>query len=327
MARVIVWFLGVILLYDNFVTRALSDPYPSRPINLLVPFTPGGSVDLIGRLLASEMSEQLGQPVIVMNVPGGSGAVATMRLVGSAPDGYNIELATPRELSTTKLMNPNIGFDVERDFTYVGLAGRSPLVVVGGPTLGGANTLDDVLATARERPGGLTYATSGFGSPQHFLGELIKLRTDTNLVHVPFSGGAGGVMDVLGGHVDLSIVTLSSAREYIRTGTLRAFAVADAKRSVFASEIPALAETRSFADVDMGIWYGLLAPAKTPATVVSALNRGFNESLKRDAVQQKLGKSMIAVLGGGSDEFEAYARRDAEWYRAIANAAHMTFAK
>jgi tripartite-type tricarboxylate transporter receptor subunit TctC len=325
--RATIRLLGAILLCGSFANHALSETYPSRPINLLVPFSPGGSVDLIGRLLASEMSEQLGQPVIVMNVPGGSGTVATMRLVGSAPDGYNLELATPRELSTTTLMNPNAGFDVERDFTYVGLAGRSPLVIVGGPTVADARTLDDMLALSRKRQGGLTYATSGFGSPQHFLGELIKLRTGANLVHVPFPGGAGGVMEVLGGHVDLSIVTLSSAREYIRSGALKAFAVADAKRSAFAPDIPALAETHALADVDMGIWYGLLAPAKTAADIVSALNRSINESLKHDAVQQKMKKSMIAVLGGNAEQFETYARKDADWYRGIAKAAHMTFPK
>src|SRR5689334_25403642 len=115
MVRAVIRFLAAILLCGSVATRAPGETYPNRPVSLLVPFTPGGSVDLIGRLLAAAMSEQLGQPMIVMNVPGGSGTVATMRLVGSAPDGYSLELATPRELSTTKLMNPNIGFDVERD--------------------------------------------------------------------------------------------------------------------------------------------------------------------------------------------------------------------
>jgi tripartite-type tricarboxylate transporter receptor subunit TctC len=319
--------MGALAFCVSWASHSNGDSYPSRPVTLLVPFSPGGSVDLIGRLLASEMSELLGQPVIVMNVPGGSGAVATMRLIGSPPDGQNIELATPRELSTTKLMNPSVGLDPERDFTYVGLAGRSPLVIVGGPTLSEATTLDDMLSIARKRSQGLTYATSGFSSPQHFLGELIKLRTGANLVHVPFAGGAGGVMEVLGGHVDMSIVTLSSAREHVRSGLLTAFAIADAKRSEFAPQTPALAEMAVLSDVDMGIWYGLLAPAKTPTNVVSLLNRALNDSLMRNEVRQKLTKNTISILRGSAREFETYARRDAEAYRTIASAAHMVMPK
>ena len=186
-----------------------------------------------------------------------------------------------------------------------------------------ASTLDELIALARKRPGGLTYATSGVGSPQHLLGELLKLRTGADMIHVPFSGGAGGVLEVLGGHVDLSIVTLSSALEYIKAGKLRAFGVAEPQRSPFAADIPALAERQGFGDVDMGIWYGLAAPARTPPDIIALLNRYLGDALRDPQVIAKLREQKIAVIGGSPADFEAYARRDADWYRKIVAAAHI----
>ena len=145
-----------------------ADNFPSRSITLLVPFTPGGSVDLIARLAAAKMADSLGQTVVVLNLPGASGAIATMRVVNAPPDGYTLEICTPREISTATLVNPNVTYDVERDFTYVALGGRSPIVVAGGPTLKDTKTFSDLLTEARKRPQGLTYSTSGVGSPQQF---------------------------------------------------------------------------------------------------------------------------------------------------------------
>src|SRR5262249_14523765 len=209
----------------------------------------------------------LHQPVVVINVPGGSGTIGTMRLVNAAPGGYTLEIVTPRELSTTKLTSSSVTFDTARDFSYICLIGRSPIVIVGGETIRKEKTLSDLIALAHKRPGQLTYATSGVGSPQHLLGELIKLRTGADMIHVPFSGGAGGLLEVLGGHIDLSIVTLSSALEYIKADKLRAFGIAEPQRSPFAADIPALAERQGLGDVDMRIWYGLAAPAQTPPDI------------------------------------------------------------
>jgi tripartite-type tricarboxylate transporter receptor subunit TctC len=169
----------------------------------------------------------------------------------------------------------------------------------------------------------LTYATSGVGSPQHLLGELLKLRTGAEMVHVPFSGGTGGVLEVLGGHVDLSIVTLSSALEYIKADKLRAFGIAEPQRSPFAADIPALAERQGLGDVDMGIWYGLVAPARTPPAIVGLLNRYLSEALRDPQVNARLHEQKISVIGGSPADFEAYARRDADWYRKIVAAAHI----
>jgi tripartite-type tricarboxylate transporter receptor subunit TctC len=321
--RVILGMLRAAIVCCLLNVAASADEYASRTVNLIVPFTPGGSVDFVARLLAPKLSERLRQPVVVINVPGGSGAIATMRLINAAPDGYTLEVVTPRELSTIKLINPNVTFDAERDLAHIGLVARSPIVIVGGDTVRDARTLDDLIALARRRPGQLTYATSGVGSPQHLLGELLRVRTGADMVHVPFSGGAGGVLEVLGGHVDLSIVTLSSALEHIKAEKLHAFGIAEPQRSAFAPDIPALAEHQALRDVDMGIWYGLAAPAKTPPAIVALLNRYLGEALRDPQVIAKLNEQKIAVIGGSPADFEAYARHDADWYREIVATAHI----
>jgi tripartite-type tricarboxylate transporter receptor subunit TctC len=305
-----------------------AEDYPSRPITLIVPFTPGGSVDLIARLAAPKMSDSLGEPVVVLNVPGASGSIATMRLVDAAPDGYTLEIGTPREISTATLVNSNITYDVERDFTYVALGGRSPIVVAGGPTLKDTKTFADLVVEARKRPQGLTYATSGVGSPQNFLGELIKQRFGINLVHVPFSGGTGGLLDVVSGNVDITIITLSSALQYIETNKLVAYGIAEEKRTPLAPDIPALAENKELADVDMGIWYGLLGPAKLPPAITARLNGAFHNALKDPAVQATLNQHATTVITEGApSDFEAYARRDIAFYRSIVSATHMQIAR
>ncbi len=316
------------LLCDVTTGEARAENYPSRPITLIVPFTPGGSVDLIARLAASKMSDRLGKPIVVLNLPGASGSIATMRLVSAPPDGYTLEIGTPREISTATLVNPNITYDVKRDFTYVALGGRSPIVVAGGPTLKNTKTLADLVAEAHKRPQGLTYATSGIGSPQNFLGELIKQRFGINLVHVPFSGGTGGLLEVLSANVDITIITLSSALQYIQSGKLVAYGIADEKRTPLVPDIPALAENKELADVDMGIWYGLLAPAKMPPAITTRLNQTFHDALKDPAVQGKLYQHATTVITEGTpNDFEAYARRDIAFYRSIVDATHMQIAK
>ncbi len=315
-------------IYGFSGASARAEDFPSRSITLICPFTPGGSVDLISRLAASKMSEILGKPVVVMNVPGASGSIATMRLVNAAPDGYTLEMGTPREISTAALVNPNITYDVQRDFTYVALGGRSPIVVAGGPTLKDTKTFADLVAEAHKRPQGLTYATSGVGSPQNFLGELIKQRYGINLVHVPFSGGTGGLLEVIGGNVDITIITLSSALQYIRSGKLVAYGIAEPHRTPLAPDIPMLAENKDLADVDIGIWYGLLASAKLPAPVTARLNQSFHDALKDPAAQDKLHQHATTVVTEGtSDNFEAYVRRDITMYRSIVQETHMQIAK
>ena len=284
-------------------------------------------MDLIARLTATKMADSLGQTVVVLNLPGASGAIATMRVVNAPPDGYTLEICTPREISTAALVNPNVTYDVERDFSYVALGGRSPIVVAGGRLQGYQNVFGSFDRGAQAAPR-LTYSTSGVGSPQNFLGELIKQRFGINLIHVPFSGGTGGLLEVLGGNVDITIITLSSALQYIKAGKLVGYGLAEEKRTPLAPDIPALAEYKELADVDMGIWYGLLGPAKMSPTIINRLNQSFHDALKEPGVQAQLHQHATAVITEGSpSDFETYARRDTAFYRSIVTETHMQIAK
>ena len=208
------------------------------------------------------------------------------------------------------------------------LAADHPIVVAGGPTLKDTRTFSDLLAEARRRPQGLTYSTSGVGSPQNFLGELIKQRFGINLIHVPFSGGTGGLLEVLGGNVDITIITLSSALQYIKAGKLVAYGLAEEKRTPLAPEIPALAEYKELADVDMGIWYGLIGPAKMPPTIINRLNQSFHDALKEPRSAGAVASTRhCRHYRGFPSDFETYARRDIAFYRSIVTETHMQIAK
>jgi tripartite-type tricarboxylate transporter receptor subunit TctC len=301
---------------------ALGQDFPSRPITLVIAYPPGGSVDLIARLVAPKLSERLGQNVIVENIGGASGIIATKKVIAARPDGYTVQLGSGREINIAKLINPNVTYDALHDLTFISLGATTPMVLVGGPKLKGVNSIDDLLASARARPGEITFATSGIGSPQHLVGELINMRVGIDIRHIAYSGGARGLTEVMGGQVDLSIIVLSSALPQIGK-RLKAFGVTEAKRSLVAPNIPALAETKSLADVDVGIWYGLLGPAKMPASIVKRLNQYFNEALKDPQVVAKLNEQSISPVKSSPAEFKSYVQADTERYRKIVEAAHI----
>ena len=279
----------------------------------------------MARLTASKMSESLGKPVVVLNVPGASGSIATMRLINALPDGYTLEIVTPREISTATLVNPNITYDVERDFSYIALGGRSPIVVAGGPTLKNTKTFADLVAEARKRPKGLTYATSGAGSPQNFLGELIKQRYGISLVHVPFSGGTGGLLEVLGGNVDITIITLSSALQYIRVGQsllLTALPTRSARRSRL--KYRRSPRTKSW---PMSTWASgtgsLVRPRRLPKLRRVSTSLSTTPSRIRRSQAKLHEHATVVVADGTPADFEAYARRDIAFYRSIVNETHI----
>jgi tripartite-type tricarboxylate transporter receptor subunit TctC len=305
------------------LSLAIAQDYPSRPITLVVAYPPGGSVDLIARLVAPHLAERLGQRVIVENIGGASGIIATTKVITAAPDGYTLQLGSGREINIAKLINPNVAYEWRRDLSPISLAATTPMVLVGGPKLKAEGTIDDLLAAARVKPGQITYATSGIGSPQHLVGELIKIRSGVDITHVAYKGGTAGIMEVLGGHVDLSIIVLSSALPYINAGKLKAFGVSEAKRSPVAPNIPALAETTSLADVDIGIWFGLLAPAKVPDALLQRLNEYFIEALKQPNVVAKLTGQGIGIVGSSQAEFQAYIQTDTDRYRRIVQSANI----
>jgi tripartite-type tricarboxylate transporter receptor subunit TctC len=304
------------------ILHAVAQDYPSRSITLVVAYAPGGSTDLVARLAGADLSARLGQTVIIENVGGASGTLGAAKVVAARPDGYTLLLGSGSEVSIAKLITPNVAYDGERDLAPISLVGSAPLVLVSGPRLK-AGTLDELLAIARAKPGQLTYASAGVGSPLHFAGELIKIRGDVDITHVPYKGMAPALNDLLGGQIDLAVPVLSTALPHITSGKLRAFGVTEAKRSRVAPEIPALAENKNLTGVDIGVWYGLFAPAKTPAAILQRLHAELIVALKQPKIIAMMDQQGIAIVGSTPGEFQTFIRADTEKYRMIAQSANI----
>ncbi len=296
--------------------------YPSRAVALVVGYAPGGAVDLVARVTGAQLTERLGQTVVIDNIGGASGTLGTAKVVGARPDGYTLLLGSGSEVSIAKLINSNVTYDGERDLAPISLIGTAPMVLVGGTRLK-ADTLDQLLDIARTKPGQLTYASPGIGSPLHLAGELIKMRGGVDISHVPYKGAGPSITDLLGGQIDLAIVAISTGLPYVKSGKLKAFGVTEAKRSPVAPNIPALAENKNLEGVDIGVWYGLFAPPKTPAPILQRLYDDLLQALKHPKVVNTLAEQGISIVGSSAAELQAFIRKDTEKYRKIVQAANI----
>jgi len=263
---------------------AVAQNYPDRPIRLLVGYGAGGGTDLIARLAATHMSQELGQPVVVENKPGAGGNIATEQTARAGADGYTLLLA-----ANTVTINPhlyrNIGADIERDMRGVGVIATSPIVLVAGPA-SPFTTLDGLLAYAREHPGQVSYGTPGVGTPQHLAIELLMHMTGVRMTHVPYKGSSQSLSDLLAGHIPLVSAAINSAQPYIAAGKLRGLAVADAHRVPALRELPSIGE--QVPGYEVRIWYGLMAPAKTPDAVVARLNQALAAAVKHPDMARQM---------------------------------------
>jgi len=295
-------------------------PFPSRPVTLVVGYSAGGSVDLVARAIGPELSRRLGQPVVVENVAGAGGTVGAAKVVAARPDGYTLLLGSPSEVGINQLITRQARYDGLQDLAAVGMIGSQPMVLVAGPRTSAtdANTFRALLA---QQPGKLSYATSGIGTPLHLAGELVKREGGVDMVHVPYRGAAQMATDLLGGQIDFAVFVLSSALPHIREGRMKAIGLTTRQRSAVAREIPSLAETPRFAAVDFGVWFGLFAPARTPAPVLSRLQRELREVLRLSEVAGKLeaaGLSLTPDLDG-----PRFVREEVERFRKIVDFARI----
>jgi tripartite-type tricarboxylate transporter receptor subunit TctC len=287
---------------------AIAQPYPSRPVRMLVGFAPGGGVDISARLLAPKLSEHLGQQVVVENKPGAGTNIANEAVAKSAPDGYTLLFNSPAVVINTSLYkNPPYQL---RDFTGVSIfAATSNLLVV--PAAFEARTAADLVKAARERPGVLNYSSAGQGTTQHLAAELFKLRTGTNIVHVPFKGSAPSLTALLAGNVQLSFVNPVAIGQHVKAGRLRALAVADSKRTELMPEVPTLKEA-GIEGVEVSLWYALLAPAATPRDIVEKLAAGVVRAARDPQTLQRLRDQGAEPVGNTSEQFNQLLREELE---------------
>lgn len=292
-------------------TAALAQDYPTRPIHMIVPYPPGGGTDIVARVITEPLGQALGQPIVIDNRGGAAGNVGTEAAARATPDGYTMLFTLSSHTINPKLY-AKLPFDVERDFVPIGLAANIPQILVANPSLP-ANNVQELIAYAKANPGKLNFASVGTGSPGHIAGELFKLKTGVDIVHVPYKGGGPAVTDTLGGQVQLLFVSMPAAWQFVKSGRLKAFAVTSDKRSVVAPDIPTLAEA-GVPDCVVNSWYGALVPAKTPPAAVAKLAAALAKVVQSSDVKERLLLQGAEATTSTPQEFDALIRDElAKW--------------
>jgi tripartite-type tricarboxylate transporter receptor subunit TctC len=293
--------------------------YPTKPVRILVGFAPGGGTDIMARVIAAKLGESMKQQFIVENRPGANANLAA-KIVADAPgDGYTLLFMSVAHIMS-KPVYKNLGYDIERDLAPITVLTSVPNVLVANPALP-ARTVKDVIALARAKPGELTYATSGVGSPEQFAGEMFKMMTKTNLLMVPYKGGAPIAIDLVAGHVMTAFSTMPPIIPHIRANRVRAIAVTTEKRASVLPEVPTVAD--SVPGYAMSTWYGAVAPVKTPREIVQRLNQEMVKALAVPEVKEKLAALGADVVGSTPEQTAAIFKTDLAKFTQVAKAANI----
>jgi tripartite-type tricarboxylate transporter receptor subunit TctC len=278
---------------------AQAQPYPTRPVRYIVSAPPGGSQDILARLMGQWLSERLGSQFVIENRPGGGTNIATEMVVRAPPDGYTLLSVAPTSAINATLYE-KLSFDFIRDIAPVAGFSRESLVIVVNPSVP-AKTVPELIAYAKANPGKINMASSGIGTTPHVAGELFKMMTGVNIVHVPYRGGAPALTDLLGGQVQVMFGSTPTTIEYIRTGKLRALAVTLATRLDVLPDVPTVAEF--VPGYEASAWYGIGAPKKTPAQIVDTLNSEVNAALIDPKMKARLAELGGSTLSGSTGDF------------------------
>ncbi|WP_349606814.1 MULTISPECIES: tripartite tricarboxylate transporter substrate binding protein [Cupriavidus] len=277
---------GALAALAAFPLLAGAEPaYPSRPITLVVPFAAGGGTDSIARDIAKNMSDRLHQPVVIDNRGGAGGALGADIVAKAKPDGYTLLFATST-FATNAAVEARLPYDPVKSFTPVAMIGRGPLLVVTSKQLGVQN-VTQLISAAKARPDGLNFCSAGNGSINHLAGEMFRQKASLTMTHVPFKGSGPATVELLAGRIDLFFATVPTILPYVRGGKVSVLAVTSTKRSPLFPNVPTIAEA-GVPGLDITTWWGVLAPARTPAPVIDALNRAVNEAAAADPVKARL---------------------------------------
>jgi tripartite-type tricarboxylate transporter receptor subunit TctC len=315
-ARLIRRFLAITLV--TLVAPVLhAQPYPSRPIRVVVGFAPGGAADFVARSMSDPLSRALGQPVVIDNKPGAGSSIAAEHVARSAPDGYTILIASPSSIFVNPLIVANIGYDAKRDLVPVSKVTSSPLVVAVHPGAGVA-TLGELIDAAKKAPGKLNFASSGPGSAPHLAAVLFLRVAGVNMVHVPYKGGAPAMQSLLAGDTQLSFATPPSVLPLVQSGRLRALAVTRRDSTPLVPGVPGMAEA-GLPDYDISFWYGLFVPTGTPPAIVRRIFDATAKVLAAPELNKSLAREGTETAGSRSpEEFAAFLAEDAKlWARLV----------
>ena len=290
------WFQAALIVAAALAAPALqAQTYPDKPIRFVVPYPPGGGTDVIARIVQERFQQLLGQPIIIDNRGGAAGSLGTDIVAKSPADGYTV-LFTLSSHTINPAIYTKLPFDTEKDFAPVGMVASLPQILVANAQFA-PNSIAELTALAKAKPGELSFGSVGNGSPGHLAGELFQLRTATKLQHVPYRGGGPAMTDVLGGQIPLLWVSIPAAAQFVKTGKVKALAVSTLKRSAAFPNVPTMQEA-GVPDFNVDSWYAIFVPAKTPQTIVDKLNRALNAIVHEPAIREKLLQQGAEGSGG-----------------------------
>jgi len=300
------------------VGAARAETYPGKPIKLVVPFAPGGGVDLIARVLGPQLAAQMGQPVIIENKPGASANIGADFVAKAAPDGYTILLAA-NGLAANATLFPNAPFNPLKDFAPLAKVGSAPLVVIVAQN-SPLKSLQDLLGTAKKNPKALTFASAGNGSSQHLAGEMLKMVAHIDALHVPYKGGAPAMTDILGGRISFMVQNPLEAMPLLNGHRLRALAVASDERLALLPDVPTAAQA-GLPGYEASVWWGFVAPAKTPKAIVDRLNAEIVKALNDAKTREKLVHMGVVIEPSTPEQFGKFLKSEvAKWAKVIETA-------
>ena len=305
----------VLALCSAFPAAALAQPYPAKPLRVIVPYAPGGTADMLARAVAQKLAAAWGQQVIVDNRPGASGMIGADAASKAPPDGYTLLMAYTAEISIMPGMTKKMAYDPQRDLAPVTLGAITPMALVVHPSLPVKN-VKDFVALAKARPGELAYASAGNGSPAHLAFEWMQRAAKISITHVPYKGAAPALIDLLGGHVVIYFSGMPPAMPHVRAGRLRALAVSTAQRSPAAPEVPTVAES-GIPGFDVPTWFGVLVPGATPRDIISKLNAGIVQALAAPDVREQMAREGAETRPTSPDEFGVFIRAESAKFAKI----------
>ena len=285
-----------------------SQQYPVKPVRIVVGFTAGGPSDIVGRIVAQQLTERLNRQVLVENRAGATGTIGADLVAKAPPDGYSLYLASQTTHAVAPYMYSKVGYDPVKDFATVVLVAQNPLLVVTHPSLG-AKSIKELIAIAKSRPGDINFATGGIGSSPHMSMELLKNAAKINMVPIHYKGDSAATSDLLGGQVPLMSASISGLLPYVKSGRLNGIAVTGSKRSAIAPEFPTVAES-GLPGFEVITWFGILATAGTPAEVVNRLNTEIIGSLAQPAVKEQFAKLGLEIVGNTPGQYATFLRAE-----------------
>lgn len=303
-----------------FAVSANAQDYPNKPIKVLVGYAPGGAVDLVARTLGQSMSSSLGQPFVIENKPGAGTNIAVKQLIDSPPDGYTLMVAANALAANMSLYKPQ-PFDIDKDITPIAMIGRVP-VVIAAPIDSKYPKLSDLIKAAKANPDYITYGSPGNGATPHMAMKFFEQAAGISLKHVPYKGGSPAITDVIGGQLDLVAVNMLEAAPQIKSGKLKMIAVMSAKRSPLFPDVPTVAES-GFPGFEASVWYSLIAPAKTPSSIVKILHAQVEKALQSKEMVERLGSVGGEISPGSTAQFTAYLNSERKRYEKLVREANI----